>query len=99
MRKNSDVFQVRMVEIRDTILAVCQERSNDSANAVQARLLCVHDLHAADVVYHKVCSVNFCTRKQIPVEHEHEMRNEHLQKSKSKSAKAQREYRCISGSC
>ena len=66
-------FQVRKVEIRDTILAVCQERGDDWANAVQARLLCVHDLHAADAVYHKVCSVNFRTRKQIPVEHEHEM--------------------------
>ena len=61
------------MEIRDTILAVCQERGDDWANAVQARLLCVHDLHAADAVYHKVCSVNFRTRKQIPVEHEHEM--------------------------
>ena len=33
----------------------------------------VHDLHAADAVYHKVCSVNFHTKKQIPAVHEHEM--------------------------
>ena len=43
-----------MVEIRETILAVCCERRNDCANAVQARILHVHDLHAVDAVYHSV---------------------------------------------
>ena len=27
----------------------------------------VHDLHAADAVYHQTCSVNFCTKKQMPM--------------------------------
>ena len=52
-------------------MAVCRKRADDWANDVQAKILCVHDLHAADAVYHKVCSVNFCTLKQIPVAHEH----------------------------
>ena len=40
----SDVVPVRTVETRDTVLAVCQERGDDWANAVQARILQVHDL-------------------------------------------------------
>ena len=27
----------------------------------------VHDLHAADTVYHQTCSVNFHTKKQMPM--------------------------------
>ena len=44
------------------------------ANAVQARILHVSNLHAADAVYHRVCSVNFRTMKQIPVAYEGEAR-------------------------
>ena len=57
---------------QETVLAVCQERGDDWANAVQARIFNVHDLHAADAVYHRVCSANFRTMKQIPAIHEHE---------------------------
>ena len=34
------------------------------ADTVQERILHVHDLHAADAVYHRVCSVNVHTMKQ-----------------------------------
>lgn len=34
---------------------------------VRARILQVHDLPAADAVYHQACSVNFRTKKQIPM--------------------------------
>ena len=34
------------------------------ADVVQARILHVHDLHAADAAYHRVCSVNVHTMKQ-----------------------------------
>jgi len=51
---------------------VCREREDDWAKEVQTRILHVHDLHAVDVVYHRVCSVNFRTMKRIPVAHEHE---------------------------
>lgn len=71
-RKASDVVAVRTVETKDTILAVCKERGDYWANAVQARILCVHDLHAADAVYHRVCSANFRTMKQLPAAHGHE---------------------------
>jgi hypothetical protein len=53
-------------EVRDTILAICHERGDTWADAVQARILHINDVHAADAVYHKVCSVNFCTNKQVP---------------------------------
>ena len=52
-------------------LAICHERGDDWANAVQARILYVHNLHAVDAVYHRVCSVNFRTMKQVPVIHDH----------------------------
>ena len=68
-RKTSEVVTARTVEMRATILAVCHDRGDDWANAVQARVLQVHDLHAADAVYHRVCSVNFCTMKNIPLAH------------------------------
>ena len=51
-RKSYDVVAVRTVETKDTILAICQERADLWANAVQGRLLHVHDLPAADAVYH-----------------------------------------------
>lgn len=57
-------------ETRDTILAVCQKGGDDWANAVQVRILHVHDLHAAGAIYHRVC--NFRTMKPIPTVHEHE---------------------------
>ena len=57
--------------MRDTILAVCHERG-DASETGQARLLNVHYFHAVDAVYHKVCSINFRTKKQIPAVHKHE---------------------------
>ncbi len=37
---------------------------------MKARILHVHDLHAADAVYHQTCSVNFRTGKQKPMAHQ-----------------------------
>lgn len=71
-RKVSDVVPFRTVETRDTILAVCRERGDSWADAVQARILHVHDLHAADAIYHRACSTNFRTKKQIPAVYEFE---------------------------
>ena len=48
--------------MKDKILAVCRERGDTWADTVQARLLNVHDLHAADAVYHRLCS---CTGSQL----------------------------------
>ncbi len=72
-KRNCDVVLVETVEVRDTILAVCHERGDTWADNVRARILHVHDLHAADAVYHQVCSVNFRTKKQTPAVHDHNM--------------------------
>jgi len=54
---------------RDTILSVYHERGNDWADVVKGRILHVHDLHVANAVYHRVCSVNFCKMKHILLAH------------------------------
>ena len=71
-RKSFDVVTVRTIELKNTILAVCQERNDAWANNVQARILSAHDLHAADAIYHKICDVNFRTMKQIPTAYTNE---------------------------
>ena len=62
--KSSEVVTVRTGEISDTILAVRHKRGDDWADVIQARILHVHDLHAADAAYHRVCSVNVHTMKK-----------------------------------
>lgn len=71
-RKSSDVpvFPVRTVEFKNTVLKSCDERGDAWAATVKARVLHVHDLHAADAVYHQVCSVNFRTKKRMPADHQ-----------------------------
>ena len=46
----------------------CEERGkmDEWSSNVMARLTTVSDLHAADAVYHHVCSVNFRAGKQMP---------------------------------
>ena len=63
---------------------MCHERGDDWENAVQARTLHVHDLHAADSVYHRVCSVNFRTMKHILAVHEHEVKQVKLGRPQQK---------------
>ena len=61
-----DIFPVTTLSTKDTILATCQERGDNWANSVRARILHVHDLPAADALYHHTCSINFRTGKQVP---------------------------------
>ena len=65
-RKKVDVFKVITIEMKDTILAICSERRDAWSDAVQTPIMHIHDLPAADAMYHQTCSVNFCTGKQIP---------------------------------
>ena len=66
-KRKHDVLQVKTLGIKETILKVCQERADSWSDAVKVRILHVHDLHAADAVYHQTCSVNFRTKKQMPI--------------------------------
>ena len=48
-------------------MEICQELVDGWSNVVKARILQVHDLHAVDSIYHQTCSVNFCTKNQMPM--------------------------------
>ena len=55
----------RTLELRETILQVCERYHNEWVNTVKPRVLFVY-LPAADIVYHKQCGVNFNTGKRMP---------------------------------
>ena len=61
--KGFDVISVRTIELKDTVLTVCQERNDSWAHSVLARISSAHDLHAADAIYHKACDINFRTMR------------------------------------
>ena len=52
-RKYFDVISVRTIELKNSVLTVCQERNDSWAHSVLARISSVHDLHAADAIHHK----------------------------------------------
>ena len=52
--------------MQQKILKACQEQEGGWVDLVRDRVFFVHDLHAADAVYHNLCSTNFRTGKQIP---------------------------------
>ena len=60
------LIPVRTLDFTDTILKACDEFPSEWTDTVRGRVLYVQDLPAADAVYHKVCSGNFRTGKQIP---------------------------------
>ncbi len=57
---------VRTYDFQKTVIHACTQRNDEWGHKVKARIKFVHDLHAADAIYHKICSVNFQTLKQIP---------------------------------
>lgn len=65
-KRSGEVFRVTTVETKDTILGICSERGDAWAETIRSRLLNVHDLPAADAVYHQTCNVNFRTKRQLP---------------------------------
>ena len=65
-KKSRSVYRVTLLDVQDVVRRVCEERADDWAEEVRARILQVHDLPAADAIYHQSCSSNFRTKKQIP---------------------------------
>lgn len=47
-------------------MSVCEKRNDEWGRIVNGRIASVSDLHAADAVYHHVCSTNFRTSKAMP---------------------------------
>ena len=65
-RRSRQVCRVRTLDIQKAVLSACEERGDAWAETVRARALHVHDLPAADAIYHHTCSTNFRTKMQMP---------------------------------
>ena len=65
------VCTVRTMDMQQTILNECEARGDEWAETVRARIQSVHDLPAADAIYHHSCSTNFRTKMNIPVQLHH----------------------------
>lgn len=62
--------KVRTSEFTNSIKKCCQMRGDEWSISVLGRIeYLLSDLHAADCVYHKTCSGNFRTSRQIPQEY------------------------------
>ena len=59
-------FPCRTLSIKQAILKKCDERQDVWSDQVRERLSMVHDLHAADAIYHQKCSTNFRTMRVAP---------------------------------
>ena len=65
----TDVIKVRTFDFKKSIQSVCKERNDSWSHTLEARIEYAQDLHASDTVYHRQCSTNFRTFKQIPTVH------------------------------
>ncbi len=65
-KRSKEAYRVTTIEVKDNVLKICSERRDGWSEVFKARLLNVHDLPAADAVYHQSCKSNFHTGKQIP---------------------------------
>ena len=65
-KRLGEAFRVTTIETKYTILKICSERNDDWSETIRARLMNVHDLPAADAIYHQTCNVNFRTNRQLP---------------------------------
>ena len=52
--KHHNVVSLRTITFKNSVLEVCHRRGDAWAETVEARLLHVHDLPAADAIYHVV---------------------------------------------
>lgn len=66
-KRGCDVYPVRTLEFGQVIEQICDKRNDEWAGQVKLRLKSVHDLPAADALYHQTFSVNFRTGKQLPM--------------------------------
>ena len=60
------LIPVRSMDMQKKILQACEKYEGSWVDVVRDRVLFDNDLHAADAVYHNLCSTNFRTGKQIP---------------------------------
>lgn len=65
-KRSLDVYCVRSIDFQTSINQICNERNDEWSMDVKGRIESVNDLHAADAVYHQICSSNFRTKKPVP---------------------------------
>ena len=66
-QRGHKLIPVRSLDFQETILQQCSNRNDKWSEKVMSRIKSVHDLPAADAVYHQICSSNFRTGKGIPL--------------------------------
>ena len=66
-KTNYKLIPVRNLDFQEKILKTCGERNDGWSENVKRRVQFVHDLPAADAVYHSSCNINFRTGKTIPM--------------------------------
>ena len=76
------VVSVRTLEIKSTLQDICMQRNDSLSHSVMARIEYSQDLRASDTVYHRQCSTNFRTFKQIPVTYRDDKEDGNLNPSK-----------------
>ena len=60
------LIPIRTMDFHNSIKQICASRNDSWSETVLGRIECVNDLHAADAVYHLICTNNFRTGLQIP---------------------------------
>ncbi|KAK7111484.1 hypothetical protein V1264_011106 [Littorina saxatilis] len=68
-KKGISVFSVRTFNFQEKLLQVCSDRGEGDkwAETVRMRIHYAQDLHAYDAMYHHQCSVNFRTKRNVPL--------------------------------
>ncbi len=66
-QRGHKLIPVRSLSFQEAILQQCNIINSKWSEKVLARINSVHDLPAADAVYHQICSSNFRTGKSIPL--------------------------------
>ena len=65
--REKTAFPVRTIDFQANVCNISDERKDRWATTVLGKVAAAGgDLHAADAVYHQVCSVHFRTGKQPP---------------------------------
>ena len=64
--KGFELIPMKLLDFQNKVSEVCESRADEWAETVKHRIIFAQDLHAADAVYHNICSVNFRTGKEIP---------------------------------
>ena len=54
------------MDFQNSIKQICASQNDSWSETVLGQIECVNDFHAADAVYHSICTNNYRTGLQIP---------------------------------